>query len=69
LKLRHQAPIERNNRLTDWLTGWTSPKIFSTQEVEEMSDAEWAKALLERLVSEAELLAAIVLEWLEDLEQ
>lgn len=33
------------------------------------TDAEWAKALLDRLVSEAELLAAIVLEWLEDLEQ
>lgn len=33
-----------------------------------MSDAEWAKALLTRLVNEAELLAAIVLEWLEDLE-
>ena len=34
-----------------------------------MNDAEWAKALLDSLVSEAELLAAIVLEWLEDLEQ
>ena len=33
------------------------------------TDAEWANALLDRLVSEAELLAAIILEWLSDLEQ
>jgi hypothetical protein len=32
------------------------------------TDSEWAAALLAKLVAEAELMAAVVLAWLEDLE-